>query len=63
MDKLFKWLIIFLLVIINYNSGATEEYKVRSAFEDNKYLHLIFQDGSRHKIRLDEIRNWRYIDA
>ncbi len=63
MNKLFKWLIIFLIVIINYKCGVVKEYNTNGIHKGNKYLILFFQYGGYRKIELDTIKSWEIQNA
>ena len=58
MNKLFKWLVIFLIVIIHYKCGIVKEYNTNGIHEGNHYLYLFFKYGSYRKIPLDRIETW-----
>lgn len=60
MKKLIKWLIIFLIVIVNYKSGRTETFRNVEAYYQNSSNIYIYLKGQYHPIKIpkSKIKSW-----
>jgi hypothetical protein len=60
MKKIIVWLIIFLVIIINYKSGRTEKYTDVNRYRiHKKWMYLFFEDSYHPTIiDLNRVRSW-----
>lgn len=59
MKKLLVWLIIFMVLIINYKSGLTETFTTDSYYVGDKNLYIFFKYSYQPRvIPLKDILSW-----